>query len=125
MKNKKRDSTIFFLTRLINKITVVEVGAGIFGYTSRNIGENLLAECKNLTYIRINPRKEYKTLKFLVEDGQLKDELIDENNKEMPIFLRKEIEFFQSIKNELIEFKAGANEAISLIHTQIRALINE
>ena len=109
---------------LVNRIFTPNLK--IIPTTNSFIGENLLTECKNLSYIRINPRKEYKTLKLYVEEGKYDNEKINENDKNLPIYLKKEIEFFQSqVKNELIEFRAGANEAISLIHHQIKQLMDK
>lgn len=53
---KKENFDNFLLDNLHKSITVVEIGVGIFGKTAKTVGDSLLRNAKNLSYIVINPR---------------------------------------------------------------------
>jgi len=57
MEKKERFDN-FIVQNLHKPITVVEIGVGIYGKTAKTIGDSLLRNCKNLSYIVINPRKQ-------------------------------------------------------------------
>jgi NAD-dependent SIR2 family protein deacetylase len=116
----------FLLDMYGRSMTVLEIGSGVMASTGREIGESLLLNSKEnrVSYIRINPVKEYKTIRFHVEDGLMRHEDIDPENPDLPDMVKKEIEFFESnISNELIEFKVSALEGIQMIYEEIKQLL--
>ena len=62
----------------------------------------------------------------MIEDGNdISSAKVDTmfNKEEMPSYLKAEIEFYQNIRNEIIKFPIGANEGISMIHSEIKNLV--
>ena len=53
---KKNNFDNFLLENLHKSITVLEIGVGIYGKTAKIVGDSLLRNSKNLSYIIINPR---------------------------------------------------------------------
>lgn len=83
-----------------------------------------MRNCRRLSYIRINPRREFKTLRTDIEEGNFDDREIDINDPNLPLYLKREIEMQQTeFKSPVIEFRVGAKEGIDMIHKEIKKLL--
>ena len=79
----------------------------------KTIGDSLMKNCKNLSYIIINPRKEFRTLKDKIEEGKEHDFDMHSSEENIPRHLKEEIDFYRNVTNEIIDIRGGAEETIS------------
>ena len=119
-------------------MTVLEIGCGVHNLTLRRITHQLVSSEKpnaRVTLIRINPNKEYMSLaqhtdamddetfeRFERQGVDVGDDFTFNPNSPEQMELKAEVEILRQIKNEVIEVRMGAQEAIDRIHKEIQKL---